>query len=1286
MNNILIRFLLLIFTASVSYVGIAQDEIQLDLKWNDTLAKMTIGSQIVEYPNLKSSFVSENEFLFIHKFKRANSNTAHDFSLVSYQTSQLTNKEKLFLHNANIEVSSAPIIRVKNNSDFKNYYANVSFVPFVNVNGVIQKITSITLKQISAPIYETKSASFASASVLKNGSGEWYKIKVKTNGIYKIDYDFLKNIGVNVDQLNPDHLNIYGNGFGKLPESNAEYRPDDLLKNDISVVDGGDGSFDAGDYLLFYGRGPHKWEAKNNRFQRLLNIYANYSVYYININSNSIPARISNAVMSSNTPTHVVTDYNSFAIHEKELVNLMKTGQRWYGEKFDANLTQNFSIQIPHLNPNKPASLRAYMAAKNGGGTTGFRVQYNSTTIGSASIGASNDDSFSRAGFLTSPSGFNPSSSNFSLRVNFTRSNPSDEGYLDFLEVNARSYLTYFDGMSFRDLESVGVGNIAEMQISSFPSNGKVWEVTQPNTPKLVTGSASGGTYNFSFAADSLRTFVAFASQFNSPEYIGKVAHQNLHGLPAADYLIVTHPNFLSQANRLATLHEGKGLSVHVVTTTQVYNEFSGGTQDPTAIKYFAKMFYDRAGADVSLRPKYLLLFGDGTYDPLSRIANNNYMVPVYETLNSENYTSAIVSDDYFGFLDDSEEFSPSDLLDIAVGRLVATSKSDAITLVNKIEHYMKNGSMLYSSNNLLCGEDGYISTHGDWRLKYTLIADDEESGYFINQDLEPASIYVDANHPEMNVKKIYADAYPQITTAGGERYPEVNNEINRSIESGSLVTCYVGHGNSESAAQERIMSIGSVQEYENIDKLTLFVSATCEFARIDDNELVSIGEWMALNEVGGAIALMTTTRAVYFSTNSVTTKQFFENVFTRDASGKPLTFGEIILRTKNGVTGSSNNKRSFMLLGDPALEIALPYENIVLDSINSLDVNLVTDTIRALSKVNMKGHVEDQYGNLLTGFNGFVQPSVYDKPASRATLGQDALSPVIPFSQQDNILFKGKSSVQNGRFEFDFIVPKDIDYNYGKGKASFYSWSKNNNNGGGYSTDFLIGGIDTTGLNDQVGPEIEIYLNDDSFVSGGITNESPVLIANLFDESGINTVGNGIGHDITMILDAKTSEAKVLNEFYESDLDTYKSGSLRYQIGDLSPGLHTLTFKAWDVNNNSSEKTIEFTVHEDEDIALDHVLNYPNPFTTHTEFFFEHNQVCAALETQIEIYTVTGRLIKTINRTVETRGFRTEGIPWDGRDEFGDQLAKGIYVYRVTVKSPEGEKAQEMQKLYLLK
>jgi hypothetical protein len=579
---------------------------------------------------------------------------------------------------------------------------------------------------------------------------------------------------------------------------------------------------------------------------------------------------------------------------------------------------------------------------------------------------------------------------------------------------------------------------------------------------------------------------------------------------------------------------------------------------------------------------------------------------------------------------------------------------------------------------------NGVSSTFGEWRTNYVQIADDEEGGYFVVQDTEPQYEEVKLQHPEMNCDKLYCDAFPQEVTAGGERYPDIYNAITDRVERGALVVNYVGHGGEVGLAEERIVTIPQIQDWDNINKLNLFVSATCEFTKYDDPERVSAGEWVSLNPTGGAIALMTTSRSVFFGVNTLTGLKFFETVFQRDAANEPLSFGEIMRVTKNG-SGSSDNKRSFTLIGDPALKLALPRMRVLTDSINGLSPSVEIDTLRALSKVTVKGHLEDFNGNILNGFSGVLTPTVFDKPKIQTTLGQNDDSPEIDFELQKNVVYKGKASVSNGYFTFSFIVPKDINYSFGNGKISYYA-NSTSTDASGSDTRFRIGGFDTLGLNDAVGPDIDLYMNDENFVFGGITDETPVLIAQLFDENGINTVGNGIGHDITAILDGKTAEPVVLNDYYTADLDSYQSGELRYTFPELETGKHTLTLKVWDVNNNSSEKTIEFNVQEKEDLTLDHVLNYPNPFTTRTSFFFEHNQVCSHLEAQVQIFTVSGRLVRSINQLVQTEGFRSQGIEWDGKDDFGDQLAKGVYVYAVKVTTPDGQKAEKIEKLVLLR
>jgi len=1212
--------------------------------------------------------------------------TAYEIELTNYSSAAAPIEDLNYLTKYNFDVTDVIQIEHKVTSASSEHFAVLSLFPYIKVNNIIHRVTSININ-VEPKTSESASVqkSFVTNSVLKSGSGTWYKIEVKKDGIYKIDKEFLEACGILTDGLNPSHINIFGNGDGKLPELNSVSRTDDLAKNAIYIFGESDGSFDDDDYILFYGWGPNRWYANGTvEFDQTKNVYSDVSCYYINIDQNQIPERIDIVTGSTGTVTNTVDAYSYFDVYENDLLNLVNGGQRWYGELFDTELERVFNFSVPNIVTSFPAKFKTAIAtncADSGGTVQEYSV--NGNVLSTSSLPAVSAD-YTQS--LKTMSMANPPAA-IPFKIKITRNSPSTLVYLDRIQLNARRSLNFYgQQFNFRDLASIGIGNISEFQVSNLPSSGFVWDITDRHIPRIVSGSFVGSIYLFVLETDTLREFTASNGvNFLIPERVGNVDYQNLHALEQADYLIVTHKNFTTQANRLADLHRNQGMLVHVVTSEQIFNEFSSGMLDPTAIRMFAKMFYDRGALTPETRPKYLLLFGDGTFDPKDRVSNNNNYIPTYQVPNSENHIYAMVTDDYYGMLDDIEAIAPTDMLDIGIGRLLISDVLTAKQQVDKIEHYMKNGSQLFTSAVANC-TDALLanSTFGDWRLNYVQVADDEEWAYFIEDDTEPQYEHVTEYHPEMNCDKLYCDAFPQVLTAGGPRYPDVLEGITNRVERGTLVINYVGHGGEVGLAEERIVTVPQIQSWKNIDRLNLFVSATCEFTKFDDPSRVSAGEWASLNPYGGAIALMTTTRSVFFGVNTLTGKRFYENVFTRDSDSIPLAFGDIMRLTKNA-SGNTENKRSFTLIGDPALRIALPRMKIVTDSINGLDPELEMDTIRALSKMTVKGHFEDFNGNILNDFNGVLSPSIFDKPKTQNTLGQDPTSTIVTFETQRNIVYKGKASVVNGNFEFTFVVPKDINFAYGPGKISYYG-ENGITDAMGQDKRFIIGGIDPVGISDMVGPTIDLYLNDESFVSGGITDETPILIAELFDENGINTVGNGIGHDLMAIIDNETADPIVLNEYYTADLDSYQSGTVKFTLPELEPGNHTLTLKVWDVNNNSSTASVDFVVQQMEEIALEHVLNYPNPFTTHTEFYFEHNQVCSELETQIQIFTVSGRLVKTINQTVHTEGFRSNGIPWDGRDDFGDQLAKGVYIYSVNVNAPNGQKAEKVEKLVLLK
>ncbi|MDX2361077.1 MAG: type IX secretion system sortase PorU [Crocinitomicaceae bacterium] len=1274
--------LLLLFVVS-STIVIAQREDIITIPWG-TPKLYTGGGAIMKVPYIEGQSLDGYRPNF--SWGKPVAPTAnYKLDLEILETTPASSIDLNYLKRHGIVVSNAEYELVVANANTDRSIA-LQLFPYIRVANTIRKITKVKIKYDKplTPHPAGIQKDFVANSALQLGSGYWYKISVTHDGIHKISKSFLEDCGIDVSTVNPLNINIYGNGDGKLPEENWLPRTDDLAKNAIIVVGESDGVFDDGDYILFYAWGPHRWDDNGTSFDRERNPYSDVSTYFININSADPALRVSSISNSPNAVTHNVNTYSYYDVYENDFVNLVNGGQRWYGEAFDANLQQSFPFNVASIDNSTSADIEVtYGANANGSNANTMRFTVNGVQLRKDTIPNAATD----YGRYTSTMQLSNPSSSIPLTLTATRSSPDIEIYLDRIKLNARSNLNFAGSqLNFRDLNSVGIGNVADYSVTNLPTSGFVWEVSDRHEPKLVSGSFVGSTYQFQADADSLRTYVASdGNNFFTPSRVGAVAYQNLHGLPQADYLIITNPLFITQANRLADLHRANGLTVHVVTDGQIYNEFGSGMVDAVAIRMFAKMFYDRGAAAPDTRPQSLLLFGDGTFDPKGRVANNNnYMLTYQSALSSEDHVAALVIDDFFGLLDDSESILGSDALDIGVGRLLISNTTMAKEQVDKIQHYMHNGSDLYSTANTNCSSDNGSTTFGDWRTVYVQIADDEEN-QFINNDCEAQYANVTANYPEMNCDKIYLDAYQQVITAGGQRYPDVVDAINDRIERGALVINYVGHGGEVGVAEERVITVPQIQAWRNIDRLPLIVSATCEFTKYDDPDRVSAGEWASINAYGAAIALMTTTRSVYYSVNEDTGEAFFNNVFERDANHEPKSFGEIIRLTKNEAATSNINKRSFTLIGDPALQIALPRMNIVTDSINGLDPAITVDTIQALSRVTIKGHLEDFNGNILTGFNGVVYPSVFDKPKIQQTLQNDPGAPLVNFETQTNRLYKGKVTVANGYFTFTFVVPKDINYSYDFGKISFYA-ENGVTDAIGEEQRVLVGGVNPNGINDDTPPQIELYLNDEGFVNGGITDESPRLIAKLFDENGINAVGNGIGHDLTVILDDETSNPIVLNDYYVADLDSYQSGEVRYNFQDLEPGSHTLTLKVWDVNNNSAEARLDFIVKEEAELNIDHVLNYPNPFTTHTDFYFEHNQVCSALEVQIQIFTVSGRLVKTINQSVHTDGYRSQGIPWDGLDDFGDQLAKGVYVYRVIVKSPNGTTDEKIEKLVILK
>ena len=873
--------------------------------------------------------------------------------------------------------------------------------------------------------------------------------------------------------------------------------------------------------------------------------------------------------------------------------------------------------------------------------------------------------------------------SNISVNVTYNNNGNTEAiGWLDYIEVKAwRSLIFAGNQMNFRNHLVSGSGNIAEYTLGNAV-NVNVWDVSNPLQPRNVVGSASGSNLVFRLNNDTLKKFIAFNGLlYYSPSFIGPVNNQNLHALAQTDYIIVSYSSFRNQATSIGQIHQDiDGYSYVVVSPPEIYNEFSSGKQDPSAIRNFIKMFYDRASNADEL-PKFLLLMGDASYDYKNRISGNNNLVPTFESANSLGPTSSYASDDFFGLLDDNEGNDCNGSLDIGIGRLPINTIEEADAMLAKIQRYT-SPIKLEAGNNGCSSGDCIISNMADWRNNICFICDDEDGNLHYNQADRLAS-KIDSTIDFLNVDKIYLDAFNQISTTGGERAPEVNDAINHRVDKGALIINYTGHGGEVGWAHERILEISAIQNWSNSCNLPVFITATCEFSRFDDPGRTSAGEYVILNPNGGGIALLTTTRLAFSTYNEALNTSFYKKAFDK-SSGRFLTLGELTTYSKTD-NGSIMFLRNFSLIGDPALTMSIPENQVITSTINGVNVASFSDTVSALSKITISGYVADPSGNRITDYNGTLYPTVFDKAITLQTLASNPQSYESSFILQKNIIYRGKASVINGDFSFTFIIPKDIQYNFGKGRISYYA-ENGTDDATGWFEEFIIGGSSDSIISDQNGPVIKLFMNNDHFISGGLTNENPILLAYLTDENGINTVGTGIGHDIIATLDNNNSSSIILNDYYEADMDSYQSGTVSYQFKSLTEGPHTMKLKAWDILNNSAETCLEFIVSSSASLALSHVLNYPNPFTTNTEFWFEHNHPCCILDVQIQIFTISGRLVKTINQQVQTNGFRADPISWDGNDDYGSALAKGVYIYRVRIKNENGAYAEKSEKLVILK
>jgi hypothetical protein len=1272
-RNIQPRYFIFFILIAIALSAFA-DTVTEKLKWTGVQSLMINGGEI----KTLSFYNSDNAVpwgllpVYTRKFDLPASGLRYEFEISNPEFIPLEYNDISEI--ADTDLISDTLLFTSNRETFRNNHHIVFRMLPLRVNpatGQIEKLVSFDLSYVLQPGGQTdlkdNPVDYAENSVLS--TGDWFKISVSENGIHKVTWQHLSDLGMNMTDLQSEKIRLFGNGGGMLPQENGKFRYDDLVENAILVFDGDDGTFDQGDYFLFYGQSPNTWKLSTTgrTFEHSKHKFSLKNHYFIN-RGELAGKRIEESVVSPFPAETIINTYNDYASHEEDLVSLIKSGAEWYGEEFNDELTKDFYFPFPNRDVTKDVHITCDLAARSTT-TSSFTAFINSDSVFRDNVGAISEGSITKYANPSKKSSWFMANTTPDLTVtlNYNRNDNKSVGWLNYITINVISNLK-FDGHQFlfRNIDAHVNKELCEYRISNANTNLQVWDITAPLLPQQVPVTFEDGFAKYTIQPDSLREFIAFdGTDFMEPGLLGAVPNQNLHAHNNAEFIIVTHPDFADQAMRLKELHqEIDGMEVIVADLYEVYNEFSSGTPDVTAIRDFVRMVYLRSfGTPHAL--KYLLLFGDGSYDPFNRVGGNLSFIPAFQSKQSLWFTSTYVTDDYFGLMDSQEGNDASGNVDIGIGRFAVNSPEEADLMVDKVESYMRMTP----------------EVQGNWRNSMTFIADDEDNNLHLLQADTVLVSRIQRKNKTVNISKVYLDAYRQETTASGETYPQVNIDINKKINDGTLIVNYTGHGGELGLSHEKVVQISDILSWNNSDMLSVFITATCEFSRFDNPALTSAGELVLLNQNGGAIALYTTTRLAFASANLLLNKRLYDTLFSAYPETHPR-LGDLMMFSK---TPSNTNLRNFVLLGNPALRLALPGYKVVTDSINGIPADQFNDTLNASGHLTVSGHIESYIpGGLVEDFNGTIYPVLYDKPTAVTTLGNDPTSYPYTFEALNSTLCKGKATVSEGRFKFSFVLPLDISYHFGNGKLSYYA-ADSTRDAGGYYSDLIIGGIADGAYVDNTGPEIEVFLNEWNSALPGQVNTDPVMYAKLADPSGINHLGTGIGHDIVLTMDGPLYDSYILNDSFEQVMDDHTTGTLTFPMKDLPNGSYTLELKAWDMLNNSSTRTIDFSVSDNIEVDLLEVYNYPNPFKDHTWITFRHNQFGEDLTIEIDIYDFYGQHVRTIGpENVFTNGYAVEPVLWEGDTEGGSKLKPGFYFYHLKVSNEKNQSAERIQKLII--
>ena len=1099
-------------------------------------------------------------------------------------------------------------------------------------------------------------------------TGKWAKIAIAKQGIYQITGAQLKTLGFPLP-IASTQLQLFNYNLTQLSEKVTATVSTSLTENAIQVFDGGDNQIDEKDYVLFYAEGSVGWKQEALKFTptHYKNTSHDSVFYFISIGPNG---KRMNTMDKINAPAQIVDQYDERWLIEVDSISILNSGKLLLGPAMGKGLGKqaklSYPININGLVLSSPMKLISRYAATTYQTPAYFNFSINDNAIKTTAVspvsGLLYDESanISLDSFTYSINSTTNLTNPASINISFQSENAAATGWIDYIELFAKRKLGFWGtgSFGFRNVSSAVNGNILQYQIQNGDASTEVWDVTNPASPRKISiDISSTGSISFLHQADTLHEFFAVKQQgYEIPSLLGPMNSQNLAGMNVPDYLIVSAPNYLNAAKKLQNYHGTiNGLKTALINANEIFNEFSGGQPSPIGIRNFVKYLLNKAATDKVPAPRYLLLFGMANYN--SRNYNSASQIPVFESAASTGVLTSYPSDDFYSILEDNDDinnFTKIKKLAIATGRLPVRNTAEADTVVEKIINYQKNVN------------------GGAWKNKITWVADDGDANLHL-EDAEAISTHLQQKNSSWNQKKIYLDLYTANKNIAGNTYPLVNSEIIQTVNEGTLILNYTGHGNFTRLAEEAVISQTDVLQWNNATKLPLMITASCDFAPYDQPLLSPFGFDALMKNSKGVIGLVAASRLVFAYSNKQINDHFIQQLLVPDSLGNFLTIGEALQRAKMQAWSAEEDRMNafkFSLLGDPAMRLSLPKYEIGIISLNQKTFT-GKDTLLAGNKYTLKGAVNKK-GVLQNNFNGLLDFILYDAVTNKKTLGNAISSKVAMVAMQENILFKGKVTVMNGNFTVDFLLPKEVSLQKNL-KMQLTAYNELSDAMGMFDN---IIAMDAGGvlINDNQGPDVKIFLNDTNFIDGGWAAARSNLILNLADSAGIQTSGNALGHDMVLVIDNDYKNTIVLNNYFLANLDSYQKGNLMYALPLLTEGAHSIMIKVWDLLGNSTTKTLHFVVPASEIVNFKNLYNYPNPFQNFTQFSFEHNKVGSSLEINLSIYDGRGNLLftKPLNGTYKANRVVAN---WDGAGIGSAQIQAGVYYYRLSIKDGSATK-----------